>query len=399
MNTRSTPRISLNSALIRLLLAAPLFPCLMTASCRSPKMKLARVIPALPLPFRHQYANVLFVARSGKMKQLLWPAAFLLALFALTFAICPSARAWGCEGHQIVAYIAEAHLNPRARAAALKILAASRIDPQLSRYCQPRSADPFADASTWADDFRTQHPETGPWHFIDIPRGVHKGPLAPYCPPATGCVVSALEAQLRILKDPKSSAAARADALRFVIHFVGDIHQPLHDTTNNDEGGNCVPVEFFGELPRETDATRESFEPNLHWVWDVGIIDKFGAHPMARSTSYGDDSARALARKIGGKFQVEIRAWESQPIDFAGWAWESHAVAESVAYGKLPRAIPIEPPRAISSCADDNHAALRMLRLDENLGDAYESAAAPVVQMQLAKAGARLAALLNSIWP
>ena len=168
------------------------------------------------------------------MKSSRRPALLSLAGLLLALAMCPSARAWGCEGHEIIAYVAEAHLTPRARATALKILAASPIDRSLSRYCQPRSSNPFADASTWADDFRSQHPETAPWHFIDIPRGARKGPLAPYCPPATGCVVSALAAQLRILKNPESSAAARADALRFIIHFVGDIHQPLHYTINND---------------------------------------------------------------------------------------------------------------------------------------------------------------------
>jgi hypothetical protein len=322
----------------------------------------------------------------------------LVAALALVCATCPSARAWGCEGHQIVAYLAEAHLNPRSRAAALKILAASPIDPSLSRYCQPRSIDPFADASTWADDFRTQHPETGAWHFIDIPRGAHKGSLAPYCPPATGCVVSALEAQRQILKNPQSSVTARADALRFIIHFVGDIHQPLHDTTNNDEGGNCVPAEFFGERPKETDAARESFEPNLHWVWDVGIIDRFALPPIA-GRIMSIDQARIFAKETDDQFQLKIRAWEAQPIDFAAWAREAHAIADAIAYGKLPRAIPIEPPRSVNSCVDDDHVALRMLGLNENLGETYLSATAPVVHQQLAKAGARLAALLNSLWP
>ena len=313
----------------------------------------------------------------------------LIAILVLRFGASSTARAWGCEGHQIVAYVAEAHLHPHARAMALKILAASPIDPTLSRYCQPRSNDLFADASTWADDIRSVRQETTAWHFIDIPRSAHAGSIAPYCPPTTGCVVSALGAQLRILKNAHSSPAARADALRFIIHFVGDIHQPLHDATNNDEGGNCVPVEFFGKLPKETDAARESFNPELHWVWDVGIIEHFD----------GGESPESVARDLDHEFHAEISFWESQPADFTAWAWESHALADSVAYDKLPHAIPVEPPRAISSCADDNHVALRMLRLHENLGDAYQSAAAPAVQQQLAKAGARLAALLNSLWP
>jgi hypothetical protein len=313
----------------------------------------------------------------------------ILFLAAIVLACAPSAGAWGCQGHQIIAFIAEAHLTPRARATALQILAASPIDPSLPRYCQPRSTDPLADASTWADDFRSVRPETGPWHFIDIPRGAHKGPITPYCPPATGCVVSALKAQLRVLKDQRAPADARADALRFIIHFVGDIHQPLHDTTNNDMGGNCVPIEFFGEAAKETDIARESFEPNLHWVWDVGIIDHF---------DHGESSL-PLARDLEHGFRSHITVWESQPIDFGAWAWEGHALANSVVYGKLPHAIPIESPQSVSSCSDDHHVGERMLAYHEDLGAPYGSAVEPVVQQQLAKAGARLAALLNSLWP
>ncbi|MDE3169908.1 MAG: S1/P1 nuclease [Acidobacteriota bacterium] len=322
----------------------------------------------------------------------------MLALVALAYAACPCARAWGCEGHQIIAYIAEAHLNPRARSAALKILSASPIDPSLSRYCQPRSTDPFVDASTWADDIRSVRPQTAAWHFIDIPRSAHRGSLAPYCPPATGCVVTALQAQLAILKNRKSSAAARADALRFIIHFLGDIHQPLHNATNNDLGGNCIPVEFLGKLPKETEPSRESFDPNLHWVWDVGIINRsaYPAVPATRRINF-QDRARGIAAYLDRKYRAQISGWESQPIDFPSWAWESHSLADSVAYGKLPHPIPIEPPRSVNSCADDNHVALRTLRLHENLGYAYQTGATPVVEAQLAKAAARLAALLNSL--
>jgi hypothetical protein len=307
-------------------------------------------------------------------------------LIVLSLSACPPARAWGCQGHQIIAYIAEANLNRPARAKALKILAASPIDPHLSRYCQPRGTDPFADASTWADDIRNVRPETAAWHFIDIPRGAQRGSLEPFCPPSTGCVVTALETHIGVLNDPRSSAAARADALRFIIHFVGDIHQPLHDATNSDDGGNCVPLEFFGDLPREIDAVRESFHPNLHWVWDVGIIHRFER----------GETPQQLARELDRRYRLEIPTWTRQPANFAAWAWEAHALADSVAYGELPRAIAVAQPRAIRSCADDD-IALRMLSVHENLGPAYESAAAPVVQQQLVKAGARLAAVLNSI--
>jgi len=313
-----------------------------------------------------------------------------LVFLALVFLFCvPSAWGWGCEGHQM-------HAAKMSR----EILAASPIDPALARYCKQPGLDAFVDASTWADDERSVKPETGPWHFVDIPRGATKDDLAQYCPPATGCVLSALAAQVKILRDPGASAPERADALRFVIHLVGDIHQPLHDTTNNDLGGNCVPVTFFERAPMETNPQRESYSPNLHSVWDVGIIDHFAPPQDAQAPTPEQVAAElAEAEKIDADFRSRFPSWQPGPIDFAAWAWEGHALAESVAYGKLPQAIPIERPRPVQSCADDDHMSTRMLGFNERLGDDYENATAPVVQEQLAKAGARLAAVLNSIWP
>jgi nuclease S1 len=324
-----------------------------------------------------------------------------VVLLSVGFLVAtPSAWAWGCEGHQIVALIAEKHLNPRAAKMSRQILGASPIDATLARYCKQTGLDAFVDSSTWADDERGIKPDTGPWHFVDIPRGAPKGNIAQYCPPSTGCVVSELAEQVRVLRNPRATAQARADALRFVIHFVGDIHQPLHATTNDDMGGNCVPVAFFDRAPQETNLQRESYSPNLHAVWDVGIIEHF-APPQDSQAPTPQQIAGEIseAGKIDADFRARFSSWQSQPADYAAWAWESHELAERIAYGRLPHAIPIEPPRTVASCADDDHISTRMLRLDERLADDYENATAPVVQEQLAKAGARLAALLNSIWP
>jgi hypothetical protein len=308
---------------------------------------------------------------------------------AIALVAVPSAWGWGCKGHEIVALIAESHLNPHARAIVLKILADGPISPTLSRYCKEPGLDPFVDSSTWADDERTIMPNTGPWHFIDIPRGAPETSINEYCPPATGCVTSALTEQLAILRDVSAMPQARADALRYIIHFVGDIHQPLHDSTNNDRGGNCVPVAFFDHSPRETNTTFENYNPNLHEVWDVEIIERFlnGGFPQQ------------AAQDLDRKFHARESAWQSRPANFTSWAWESHQLAERTTYGKLPAKIAIEPPRPVESCADDDHVSTRMLHLNENLMDDYQNAAAPVVQQQLVKAGVRLAALLNSIWP
>ena len=138
-----------------------------------------------------------------------------------------------------------------------EILAAGPISPDLRRFCGDSGLDAFADSSTWADDERTIRPETAGWHFLDIPRGAPKGDIAQYCPPSTGCVTSAIADQLAVLHNPGASPQARADALRYVIHFIVDLRQPLHGMTNNDLGGNCVPVTFDGHAPQETNPDSE----------------------------------------------------------------------------------------------------------------------------------------------
>jgi nuclease S1 len=361
----------------------------------------------------------------------------LLIGFALVGA-SPSAQAWGCKGHQVVALIAENHLTPRARSIALQILAAAPIDPLLAPYCRA-TGDPLADASTWADDIRRLRPETAPWHFIDLPRNAHKSDIAKFCAPTKdancrveargfssakndgreapssalvhpqlvfeistrqrtdgcastqGCIVSALTEQLRILRDPSASPRARADALRFVIHFVGDIHQPMHTDSNNDLGGNCVPVTFFSHEPVQSGPQQGVLVPNLHEVWDVEILERFSA----------TESPQVLARQLDRQFASHTRAWQSQPPNFRDWAWESHQLAESTAYGRLPHPLPIEALRPMTACATGADIAprSRVLKGDEDLADDYQRAAAPVIQEQFAKAGARLAALLNSLWP
>lgn len=296
--------------------------------------------------------------------------------------------AWGCKGHQIVALIAENHLNPSAGVMVKEILEAAPIDSTLNRYCSQSGLDAFADSSTWADDERTIRPETGAWHYLDIPRGAAKADVSKFCA-AEGCVTSAIEAQLAILRDMTASARARGDALRFLIHFVGDMHQPLHLTTNNDRGGNCVPVAFFGLEPVQTNPQKEDYRPNLHSVWDTDIVERFSQGQTPQQT------ADALETKL----RARSIAWQSKSIDVGAWAWESHRIAEELVYGKLPTKIRIETPKPVATCADDNHISARMLALDEQVDESYQAVAEPVVQQQLMRAGVRLAMLLNNLWP
>jgi hypothetical protein len=309
--------------------------------------------------------------------------------FAAIVLITPSQLwAWGCVGHQTVALIAEKHLNPRAAAMVNQLLRENPIDPALKRYCQPVSSDPVADASTWPDDIRSLHPEYSPWHFIDIPRGVEHGDAEKYCPQPTGCVTSALRAQIKILETPGASAQQKADALRFVIHFVGDIHQPLHDITNDDEGGNCVPVSYFDKETQLRDPVKENYSPNLHSIWDSFIIERVA----------GDKTVAVLADELNNQFESKTAEWERSGANFDAWAWEGHALAERISYGQLPRKIAFEKPLPVNSCADDDNIGNRMFALHEGISDAYQTVAAPVVDEQIAKAGIRLAMVLNQIW-
>ncbi len=322
-----------------------------------------------------------------------WICSSLAIIATAVVGLCAPAPvwAWGCEGHEAIALIAEKHMNPRALAAANKILAENPIDPALSRFCKLDGLDAMANSSTWADDYRhtPEGKSSAAWHFIDIPRGAPRKDISRYCAEPRGCITQALSAQIKILQDSAATPADRAKALRWVLHFAGEMQQPLHCTNNNDEGAHCFPVEFFGEQPTTKDPAQGEYSPNLHGLWDYEIIEHEIDHqPVA-------DFAAAIDRK----FRSQIAAWQNSPIVIDDWAWESHQVAEQTAYGLLPRRVPIETPAPSGACADDNHVAARLLRLHEQMDAAYESAAYPVIAEQLAKGGARLALILNHIWP
>jgi hypothetical protein len=305
----------------------------------------------------------------------------LCFLYALILLFWPSVTlAWGCKGHQTVAMIAERYLTPEAKQLVEKLLTQNPVDPKLNRYCGGASRDAMADASTWADDVRGER-KNGPWHYIDIPRGAVRGPLEKYCG-QQGCVTLAISEQLAILKDAKAEAGKRAEALRYVIHFVGDLHQPLHTITNADEGGNCVPVKYFRRSPHERN---HSFSPNLHSLWDTAIPerDAEGADPGEYA-----DTLEAL-------FATEIEGWQKAGIHVDEWAWEGFSFAESTVYGSLAPRIGIEPNVPVHSCSDDNNIGERLLHQNITAGEAYQAKAAPVAEKRIAEGGVRLAMILN----
>jgi hypothetical protein len=312
-----------------------------------------------------------------------------ILLVVATVSLPARARAWGCEGHQVVALLAEKHLTPHALAMAKQILAEGPIDPSLPRYCKEGGVDPMADASTWPDDIRSSRPETAPWHYVDIPLGTTRREVEKYCDSKDGCVTRAITDQIAILRSSDPDPRKKADALRFLIHFVADLHQPLHAVSNNDQGGNCVPVAFFDTMPQLRNPQTESYAPNLHGVWDTNILTKVTE----------GKTVEQVASDLDQSFQEKIVRWQKGAADIDAWAWESYQIAVKRAYGKLPVRIQVESPQLVTSCMDDNPVSSRMLTLNERLLEPYQNTAAPIVRQRLAQAGACLALLLNQLWP
>jgi hypothetical protein len=314
--------------------------------------------------------------------------ATLLTLYLFPL-LAGTAFGWGCDGHQMVALIARAHLTPEVSAAIDQLLAQNPIDPALKRYCQDPPPDPMADAATWADDVRTSA-KTGQWHFVDIPLTVtaHAGALDAWCPPIApvgagkdnpgkdnpGCVTNAIDYHLAILRDKTRPAADRAVALRYIIHFVGDIHQPLHDSDNDDRGGNCTAMKFFDE---ERPA-------NLHAIWDSKLL--------ARELAAKKTTSAAYAHALDERFATEGQAWRGEKPDPVAWAWEGHQLAMDTTYGDLSPAIPVETPNPVVDCDAERD---KVSGLHIAISEKYFGDTAPKIDRQIAKAGNRLAALLN----
>jgi hypothetical protein len=315
-----------------------------------------------------------------------WAALIRVAGFGavVLFSVAPSAFAWGCDGHKVVAKIAYERLSREAKAAANALLAQLPFDPAVNHYCTS-DGNLFVDVSTWADDIRKVRPETASWHYVNLPLGTTKYD-AKYCPQKQSCVVEAIGKQLAILRDENATAADQSMALLFVIHFVGDLHQPLHDTSNNDRGGNCVPVTFYGTEPVESE--NESFRPNLHSVWDVELVTK----------AMNGKSVSDFAAFLEGEFGHETETWAKQQVDVAGWAVNGEKLAEKDVYGKLQRKISIAAPVELKVCSDDHGVGERMEKLHEVVDEGYERETRETLERQLAAAGVRLAALLNDVW-
>ncbi len=182
------------------------------------------------------------------------------ALLIALMTVSALSQAWIDTGHMLVAAIAEAKLTPKAK---------TEADRLLRTGADARNAD-FVTTSPWADDVRRNRPETGPWHYIDYHFRTD-GKFTANKPDAENAVWAINKFSL-ILKDKSKSDLERSEALRYLIHFVGDVHQPLHATARDsdehpkgDKGGNDFKITapaVFGSISRPP--------RNLHSFWDFG---------------------------------------------------------------------------------------------------------------------------------
>jgi len=343
--------------------------------------------------------------------------AYSLSLICLLTLQPVRANAWGRTGHRIVARIAARHLSPRTKTAIADLLKADENDvgncKNLSKF-----EDQLACISTFADEVRNkdkfpQFASNTPLHFVDIPIYAPKAKrhynAQLYC--QDGCVVSGINNYTQVIRTGNDQVK-RALALKFIVHFIGDLHQPLHtafdrdiDFNNpenkaaghiklkgdgsSDLGGNSKAVTWFG------DGTSPFGCEKLHSVWDDGMIDKRGL----TDTAYTDLLDTLSPAKVAGL----------QAGSVVNWVNEALAVAISNAYGTLPPRNPAKKVCEVSKmengqkktqCATfaPQTCQASEVHYQYELADSYKQENLPSVEAQLQRAGVRLARYLNNLF-
>jgi hypothetical protein len=283
-----------------------------------------------------------------------------LLVSALTVGLAAPAPvlAWGPQAHQIVSRVADSRLSPRARAGIRSLIGDTAIFQK--EFCN------------YADIVTKDRRETARWHFVDIPVGAEGYVPERDCPEGQ-CLVGRIDRFRKILGDPQAPPQVRVEALKYLVHLVADVHQPLHCATrfaprfpNGDRGGNLYRVRL-GESPAPL---------SLHRLWDETLVNHNIQAAVAARRIRAADSLEFAAFLLDPRQTdpARIADWE-QILDPRDWAWESHMVAVKEIYANLPA----DPPEILPLGNDD----LKRYQ--------------PVVDQQLVKAGVRLARLLNDV--
>jgi nuclease S1 len=248
-----------------------------------------------------------------------------------------TAFAWGPQAHRVIARVAEERLSAPAKAAIRELL----IPP-----------DTLPDVAGWADkEGHDAVPGSAKWHFINVPIGDAR--FDARLIRDENNVVVKIKQYRKILSDRSKPKNERQRALLFLVHFVSDIHQPLHVGDHNDHGGNDTQIRFFDE------------GTNLHKLWDSDLIHRIG----------GND--HAWVSRVEREITPEtIKEWSKGSVD--DWADECLQVAK-LAYRPL----------------DD---APKIIPRGYTLGESYLVRAEPILKKQMARASVRLANELNAIF-
>ena len=274
-------------------------------------------------------------------------AVLIACCFVAFVAANTSLFAWGVQGHRLVALVATNHLTAVAKQNVAWLLA-------------PES---LGDIASWADEVQGGINQTALWHYVNIPADARSYDRDRDCPRQPGvtagsrndawrdCVVDRIGYHEQRLADTKLDRADRAIALKFLVHFVGDIHQPLHASAI-ERGGNGILVRVFGSDTCGSDPARQS-PCNLHSAWDSLMIGH----------SNRDD--RAFLKVLENRLTAD-RLLNKPAGTPAEWAMESLAISNAI-----------------------------MLPQQGNVDEAYYAKNIVVIEQRIAQAGARLAQLLN----
>lgn len=287
-------------------------------------------------------------------------ALLLSASLAALLLLPARGQAWGVIGHAMVADVAEHHLTPEALDQVHKLLGEEGLEH-------------LDQVASWPDTIRKERPEASPWHYVAIPLDAPSYLAERDCKNGD-CAIEAIRRLTAVLADRSQPEPARREALKFLVHFVGDLHQPLHGADNaGDHDGGLVRVDYFGQ-------TVAGDRPlDLHWTWDTIILEhhlgiKEGA---AEAQNAEAKRAAALAANRIDEKRYKTLTPLAQNNDPAVWAMESHDAARKWVYPGVV-AVGAQPPAA-----------------PVVLGEAYQKRAWPVVEKRIELGGLRLAALLN----
>lgn len=251
-----------------------------------------------------------------------------LLVLALTAAY-GAAHAWSATGHMVIAAIAKRDLTPYALSEANRLL---KIDAT-------ERADDFITAGPWADDIRNARPETGNLHFINLHFRTDRKRVENE--PEKENVVTAIERYRKVLGDKTKPDAERADALRFLIHFVGDLHQPLHSVARDsdehpkgDRGGN----DFKIQPPASMSGTQRP-PTNLHSLWDGGAgLFPFKERPLSpQDRSAIEVQAETIASALPRESLKKVD--DLQPMN---WAKEGLEDSKRTVYDLMENTVPSE---------------------------------------------------------